>query len=307
MRTAAVLYDRALSRWLGRNNGDVKTLVAHLAQHDRIIASANVYHEINTLLPAAVSEALRMKIHLYMDPWACASYYMAPADFPVWQLGPGDIGFAEVVLNRAYAYRMDDLHVQRFLCHWLWPRVRQDNPVKLFLDDMDRDRRHWTGTDADKDRVWGSYNGKPGWRDGANWNAERIITIERAAVAMVADGLDGVIVNGASRVQAARMFEAFGHWIRLEQLAAELKKGDVVLIKGLNPDGTWAVTDNDPTYSGYPVGTSFLKVARDASALCQAVDARLSIMYHHTAGESLATCVEVPWGEVLEEAGEVAP
>lgn len=306
--THAILYDHAIRRWMDAHlAGDNMTpfelateLSNLLFKHDTLIVSPNVYHELTEhVVPflADGGEQLLGCCRLYFNPWGHASYLTSTHPWPVWQLAPGDLGMPRVVAatgHGPHAYIMDDLFIRRLLI-WLVHAIDERPLVGgAFLDDFSGDRRHWRYTEAEKDRVWSPRNGRPGWRDCVGWNHPRLEGLESAALAFTGKGRAGVIVNGSARRQAARLWEGLGDWTSPDEIQAGARKGDLLQVNGLNPDGSWSTTTVDEQFSGFPPGTSFARVYKEAVELADEIGMSLGVAYHEHPEHSIYTYIGVP-------------
>lgn len=308
MRTFSILYDRALTR-AGAYDDQEKTLATAtiLMQRELLIVDPSVYHELEQHLTPWMDQ-LRPRCRLYFNPWGHASYRTAMQPWPVWQLGPGDLGAPDYVTSRGvHLYRMDDAHLVSWLAQaQLWPAVSalgakvggtpDRHGAGVFLDDMSGDRRHWQLDPAIADIVWAPADEKPGWRDGANWNLERIHLLEDIALAMCRRGLDGVVVNGSARRRGPRLFEGFGQWVTPQQLRDEARPGDLVQVNGLLRDPfAWATVDDDGArYGGFPLGTSFEAVYAEACRIAEQLGLRVGLAYRRRSDASIYTLIGHP-------------
>jgi hypothetical protein len=124
----------------------------------------------------------------------------------------------------------------------------------VFLDDFAFERQWWSGAEADRDLVWGPWDGRPGWRQAPyTWNESRVTAIEEGVAALVAEhcGPGGLlIVNGNARQLAGtrRFAENAGApqseaWDRLEEPGLDptrfFQAGDLLQVNGVGPSGAW--------------------------------------------------------------------
>lgn len=283
MRTYSILYDRALTRANAFADAESKARAAKiLLKRELLIVEPSVYHELEEHFAEFMPE-LKPRCRLYFNPWGLSSHRTVTHPWPAWQPGPGDIGQPDYVTSRGvHMYRMSDAHLRWFLLEALWPAVRGEREgVGVILDDMDYSRPHWNVDPAVADIVWAPRDGKPGWRSGPTWNRSRIELAEDMALAMCAEGLEGVVVNGCARRRGLRLFEAFGQWVTPQQLRDQAKPGDLIQVNGILPDREgWATVDDDGArYGGFPLGTSFEVVYAKACELADELGLRVGLAY----------------------------
>ncbi len=245
------------------------------------------------ILEAQALAQLEPRFHgrafLYFNPWGKSSHSDSLRSWPEWQPAPGELGLPDVVLNESvHCYRFDDAHVAAFL-GWIesYLVARGDAVAGVFLDDFGYDRQWWTGADADRDSVWGAYDGGPGWREAPyDWNRERIAAIEAGALALVQAhcGPEGqLIVNGVARTLPGvrRFAEDVGApnseaWDRLEGEGVDplryVQAGDLLQVNGVGASGQWG------DWASTPAGHGETNLAR-ASSLALARAASVGLAY----------------------------
>jgi len=226
---------------------------------------------------------------LYFNPWGKSNYVDSLRNWPEWQPAPGELGEPDVVLNGSvHCYRFDDAHVAAFL-GWIegYLAERGSEVAGVFLDDFGFDRQWWAGADADKDSVWGPYDGRPGWRQAPyDWNRERVAAIEAGALALVQEhcGPEGLlVVNGVARTLPGvrRFAENVGapnseEWDRLETPGVDplryVQAGDILQVNGVGSSGLWG------DWASTPAGQGEANLAR-AAELALARDASVGLAY----------------------------
>lgn len=219
-----------------------------LAVYDLLVLEASCFDQLEA--------HLRDRALLYFNPWGKSSYTDSLRDWPEWQPAPGEMGEADVVLNETvHCYRFDDAHVVRFL-GWIEDFLQEHGGevAGVFLDDFSYDRNWWEGAEADRDSVWGPYDGGPGWREAPyDWNRGRIAALEAGARALVLEycGADGeLVLNGVARTLPGvrRFAEDVGApdseaWDRLEQDGVDplryVRPGDLLQVNGIGASGEW--------------------------------------------------------------------
>jgi hypothetical protein len=201
---------------------------------------------------------------LYFNMWGKCRY-LDIGDWAKWQPAPGEIGEPDVEMNGGvHCYRFDDAHVVRFL-GWIEAYLQDhgDRVKGIFLDDFSYSRNWWSGTDEDRDLIWGPMDGRPGWNDIPAWNEERVMMIEAGALALVRQyiGPRGVLITngtGRSLPQVRRFAEDVGApnseaWDRLEQEGVDQRRyarsGDLLQVNAVGASGIWG--DWSTTGAGY--------------------------------------------------------
>ena len=211
-----------------------------------ILSTRNFHHIDERHLDKAV---------LYFDMWG-KNRHLDSDEYTIWQPAPGELGEEDVVMNGGvHCYRFDDAHVVRFL-GWIESFLEEHgHEVRgVFLDDFGYDRDWWSGSDENRDLIWGPMDGKPGWREiESGWNLERVQAIESGALHLVRQycGPSGVlIVNGPARALSGvrRFAENVGspnneRWERLEVEGVDewryARAGDMLQVNGVAASGIW--------------------------------------------------------------------
>jgi hypothetical protein len=262
------------------------------------------------ILEAQALARLETRFHgralLYFDPWAKSSYTDSLRSWQEWQPAPGELGQPDIVLmESAHCYRFDDAHVVAFL-GWIesYLAERGGTVAGVFLDDLSYDRQWWSGADANRDSVWGAYDGGPGWREAPyDWNRERIAAIEAGALALVREycGPEGLLViNGVARTLPGvrRFAENVGapnseEWDRLEIAGVDavryVQAGDLLQVNGVGVSGLWG--DWVTTTAGH--GEANLARAADL-ALARSASVGLAYAQRPAPGSSIYSLVLPP-------------
>lgn len=205
---------------------------------------------------AGLEPRFRSRALLYFNPWGKSSHTDSLRGWTEWQPAPGELGEPDIVLNGSvHCYRFDDAHVLRFL-GWIEGFLAEygDSVAGILLDDFGYNRDWWEGAEADKDSVWGPWDGAPGWRDAPyEWSRQRILDIEAGARDLVHAycGENGVmVVNGIARNfdDVRRCAENVGApsseaWDRLEDAGVDVTRyvraGDLLQVNGIGASGAW--------------------------------------------------------------------
>jgi len=269
-----------------------------LAPFDHIVLEAETF--------AQLEARHRHRALLYFNPWGKSCYTDSLRGWPEWQPAPGELGEPDIVLNGSvHCYRFDDAHVSDFL-GWIEAFLAEwgDGVAGVFLDDFGYEREWWSGAPADRDSVWGPYDGRPGWREAPyDWNRERIAAIEAGARDLVLAhcGPRGLlVVNGIARTLPGvrRFAENVGAphseaWERLEIEGVDplryVRAGDLLQVNGIGASGQWG------DWASTPAGEGGTNLAR-ACALARGRGASVGLAYGVTpaGGGSLYSLVLRP-------------
>lgn len=283
--------------------GDALTTLdqSRLDPFDHIILEAQAF--------AQLEARHRHRALLYFNPWGKSSYLDSRRAWPEWQPAPGELGQPDIVLNGSvHCYRFDDAHVSDFLA-WIESYLAEwgESVGGVFLDDFGYEREWWAGAPADRDSVWGPYDGRPGWREAPyDWNRERIATIEAGVWALVQEHCGPralLVVNGIARTLPGvrRFAEDVGaphseEWERLEIEGVDplryVQPGDFLQVNGVGASGQWG------DWASTPAGEGGTNLAR-ACALALAREASVGLAYGEepASGGSLYSLVLRPDAE----------
>ena len=213
------------------------------------------------------------KAYLYLDWWGASKYSIANDAYPDWQPCPGDLSMPEIRSPKGpYCFVIDKFHIQRYVS-WVWNTI--NSPLYsmskgIFGDDW-QSVRWWNLSPEEIEIAWPLQASQ-----GAGFYAEMQHDTEHYIRALCALRNKKVIVNGNNRKWGERLFECYGKWVSKEVIEEHSRPGDAIMVNGLKADReTWAKTYRPQ--GGYPEGTSFKEVFKDAMELALEYDLRLGI------------------------------
>lgn len=233
--------------------------LADVLANDVIVATCHGYDEARRHREAVtLLEQLEPKLYRYVDVYGAGYYKASEAGVPTWFPGAADLYPVKRYDAKAHPYHRGRIFEQ------LWfkaiDQLLRDYPDQagIFVDDFQGSIAYWGLTaQAHAELEIGNVDAE----------LQRLKRIEIATRARASMRHQHVIVNGAGATQGARLWESVGRWITLAELTAGAGRGDLVLVKGLEPDGSsWARTEI-AEHGGYPNGTSFRTVFKDVLEL----------------------------------------
>lgn len=245
MKTAFFAYSHAL-----REPDDISAAL----KNDYIVATAGEHRHLgmagNTWRLLVEPKLLR-----YMDVWG-ASYYKQVDSPGAWFPGPGDRRTPRFDEGAAFPYKRDEFYLGSMWRDCADLMAGHPEQAGIFADDFRPEVDYWDLSQATRAACRFEHPER---------EAYRLRQLETAVRAQAAIEGQIVVVNGTGhpkQTEGPRLHESIGKWSRLD--SPLIRKGDWLLVKGIDNEGGWAVTDPAREQSGgYPGGTSFLDVFRD--------------------------------------------
>lgn len=241
--------------------------------NDEIVVTSDSKAEMEGYAPPEVISRVQNKGFLYVNALGASYYSIASGGSPRYFPGPGDWQ-AQMVRTRrgVYCYKLDVHHLKRFYLA-LWNTINSFTLKSwkgVFVDDFASRKRptHWEFGPGEKEYVWPMSDGE---------HREMMDDLEGAVIGFSGLRRKATLFNGPTD-RGPRLFEGYGTWIDSDEVVEESRPGDALLVKGLAADGvTWAKVIHP--YGGYEIGTSYLKVFKDAMELAEKRDLRLGLAF----------------------------
>jgi hypothetical protein len=284
METVQFMYSKSF-----RNSARDGKLDEHVAKHDHIVISGGGHADLVETCSEKFRAKIEPKLYRYLDWWGSSYYKRSESGFPRWVDGPGDDKFGpcpEYKTERSpYLYRIDQHHPLRIV-YAIWDIIHEfPHQAGLFLDDFEGhySKAYWRVPAYMREKCWPLY--APG-----DWSRPLLDETEGFSRALMGLRSQALIVNGSGRSHnGPRLWESVGKWISIAEVMNGARKGDFLLVKGIDTDRKGWITTTRPE-GGYPPNTSFKQVFHDAYKVAAAKGLILGLCLENNPIEGGSSC-----------------